>query len=346
MFAQKDFHKKLLSLLLALVVLASLPLAAFAEEAVRSYSDVPLGSWFYDSVDYLTALGVMSGVGGGKFDPNGKLTRAMTVAILYRINGCPDVSALDNPFEDVPAESWFEDAVKWAVNSKVTYGTGETSFSPTRSITREELACFVVRYAQSVKPDFATSGLQVACPMEEIREAVIAEGTSPFAVEAMSVMAKTTLYYGGAHEPLYPKRTATRAETASVFAALSVRLGIYPEPVKLISGEDCMDKQFDSETDGGVQTVTNEESVRILRNVFSSTSFELAEPADFAVYYRVYLWGNEYQLAKDKDASEVLKLILPDGTVRYLKPKEGHTMNSVFLGLELALQTQALDAEA
>lgn len=312
------FFARIIAVLLA-VLLAGMPLTVSAEGKTCVYSDVPFFSWYYDAVDYLTALGVMSGVGDGKFNPDGKLTRAMTVAILYRMNGSPDVSAHDNPFEDVPAGSWFEDAVKWAVADKVTYGTSDTAFSPERSITREELACFVVRYAESIHAEFLTDNLY-ADLSESIIRAILEEETSPFARDAMYTMIMEGLYHGRSGDDHYQsKETATRAETAVVFCKLGVLLYRYPDTLKLIAGEDCMEKHFDGEPESGIHEIGQPE-LGLIWGRLGKSRFMKVEPSSFTVYYRLSVWGTEYQFARTVSDSNVVKVIQADGSVQYMTP--------------------------
>lgn len=64
----------------------------------------------------------------------------------------PEVTA-ENPFTDVPADTWYTDAVIWASENGITAGTSETTFSPTNSLTREQLATFFYRFADFENPD-------------------------------------------------------------------------------------------------------------------------------------------------------------------------------------------------
>ena len=83
------------------------------------------------------------------FVPNASTTRAMMVTTLYRLAGSPEVTEKSS-FTDVPENTWYTDAVAWAVQNGVTEGTSEETFSPHENVTREQAATFLYRYATNV----------------------------------------------------------------------------------------------------------------------------------------------------------------------------------------------------
>lgn len=120
------------------------------------FADVPVGEWYKDAVDYVAERNLMKGVGDGtRFDPNGSMTRAMVVTVLYRLDGSPEVDG-DTPFTDLGAD-WYADAVAWAYESEVVTGTSPTTFSPDGNVTREQIATILYRYANYKKLDTSAS---------------------------------------------------------------------------------------------------------------------------------------------------------------------------------------------
>ena len=99
----------------------------------------------------------MNGVSTDSFDPQGNLTRAAIVTVLYRLEGSPMTAASDE-FYDVPAGQWYSDAVAWAVKYGITNGYGDGRFGPNDPITREQLATFLHRYAKSHNLNVSASG--------------------------------------------------------------------------------------------------------------------------------------------------------------------------------------------
>jgi len=108
------------------------------------YPDVAPSAWYYDAVSYVTETGLMNGV-GDMFDPNANMTRGMFVTMLYRLAGSPEVEA-STEFVDVGVNSWYHDAVVWAVAEGITTGTSSTTFAPAANMTRQEMATFIYRH--------------------------------------------------------------------------------------------------------------------------------------------------------------------------------------------------------
>ena len=140
--------KRLLSFFLAIVMTAALAAAIHAGAAKIVFSDVGADSWSAASIGYAVENGYMNGVGGGLFDPEGSLTRAMVATVLWRHEGSPVPSA-QSGFSDVPSEEWYTDAVAWARNAGVVKGLTETAFGPDEYITREQLATMLFRFSSS-----------------------------------------------------------------------------------------------------------------------------------------------------------------------------------------------------
>ena len=172
-----------------------------------SYNDVKAGDWYANAVNYVTLTGLMNGTGDG-FSPNLAINRGMMVTVLYRMAGSPEVTA-ENPFTDVPADTWYTDAVIWASENGITAGTSETTFSPTNSLTREQLATFFYRLADFENPD----------PIEitgDLTGFTDAGQVASYATDAMKWAIGEGLISGTTETTLSPKATATRAQVATI----------------------------------------------------------------------------------------------------------------------------------
>ena len=123
------------------------------------FKDVTTSDPYYGSVWYVNNHKplLMNGVSDDSFDPQGNLTRAAIVTVLYRLEGSPMTAASDE-FYDVPAGQWYSDAVAWAVKYGITNGYGDGRFGPNDPITREQLATFLHRYAKSHNLNVSASG--------------------------------------------------------------------------------------------------------------------------------------------------------------------------------------------
>ena len=115
----------------------------------NEFIDVPAGSYNYDAVLWAVENGITTGASASRFDPNGICTRAQAVAFLWRAAGSPKPETRTMPFTDVPAGSYYYDAVLWAVENGITKGTSETMFSPDATCTRAQIVAFLWRSEKS-----------------------------------------------------------------------------------------------------------------------------------------------------------------------------------------------------
>lgn len=133
-------------------VTVSVKFAAFGTPETMPFTDVTKEDKFYDAVYYCYVGKYMDGVSDTLFDPNGTLTRAMAVTILWRDAGEP-ADAAASGFADVASGSWYEKAVNWAVANKITNGKDATHFDPEGILTNEEAVVFLYREAGYFKDD-------------------------------------------------------------------------------------------------------------------------------------------------------------------------------------------------
>lgn len=136
----------------------------------RNFSDMPAPSWWsHAGLDYCVEHGILSGVGDGKISPSGLTTRAQFVQMLYSIEGKPAVSG-ELPFTDLP-EVWYRNAILWAYQTGVTSGTSDTTFSPYATVTRAQVATFLMKYAKAVcnvKPTWTPADLSKYPDVNEV----------------------------------------------------------------------------------------------------------------------------------------------------------------------------------
>ena len=113
------------------------------------FVDVATGSYYEDAVDWAVENGITTGVSANRFDPNGVCTRAQAVTFLWRAAGSPAPRSRTMPFTDVPAGSYYYDAVLWAVENGITKGTSDTTFSPNMTCSRAQIVAFLWRSEKS-----------------------------------------------------------------------------------------------------------------------------------------------------------------------------------------------------
>ena len=114
-----------------------------------SFTDVPEGSYYEDAVIWAVEKGVTGGTSPTTFTPDGICTRAQAVTFLWRAAGSPAPRSTAMDFADVPAGSYYYDAVLWAVENGITNGTSDTAFGPGQNCSRAQIVTFLYRAAGS-----------------------------------------------------------------------------------------------------------------------------------------------------------------------------------------------------
>ena len=109
-----------------------------------SFSDVPASAYYAKAVAWAVENGITTGTGDGMFSPDAVCTRAQAVTFLWRYEKAP-VASRSNPFTDFAADSYYADAVLWAVKEDISKGTTNTTFSPDADCTRAQIVTFLWR---------------------------------------------------------------------------------------------------------------------------------------------------------------------------------------------------------
>lgn len=183
--------------------------AKWTETPVSSlpFGDVKSADWFYNDVKYVYEKGMMAGTAADVFAPNTTTTRAMIVTILYRLEGSPAVTGT-SAFVDVPAGQWYTDAVNWAAANQIVKGTSATTFAPNDSITREQMAAILYRYAQYKGYD-VTKKADLSGYSDNGQ-------VSAYAKDALAWANAAKLINGVTNTTLAPQGNATRAQVSAI----------------------------------------------------------------------------------------------------------------------------------
>ncbi len=174
------------------------------------FTDVNESDWYFDDVKFVSENGLMVGTtdNGTVFSPDGTLTRAMLVTMLWRMAGSPTVEA-DIPYTDVSADTWYSEAVRWAASADVILGYGDGTFGPEDILTREQLAVILYRYEQHNGGGFKGMWM-FRLDYSDVPD------VSDWAYEAVCFLTMHDIYVVRENEQLAPKENALRAETAAV----------------------------------------------------------------------------------------------------------------------------------
>ena len=115
-------------------------------KAMSSFADVSTDAYYAKAVAWAVENGITTGTGDGKFSPDTTCTRAQSVTFLFRAIGKLVDSKAE--FSDVLTDSYYANAVAWAVVNGVTNGIGDGLFGPNNSCTRAQIVTFLFRAYQ------------------------------------------------------------------------------------------------------------------------------------------------------------------------------------------------------
>lgn len=191
--------KRLLALISALCLLTGPALAA------GNYPDVTGEEWFAPAVEAVTEKGIMTGLEGGIFGPDQPVTRATVITVLWRLEGSPKVS-VEVPFTDAEAD-WYAVPAAWAKGTGVAAGYADGSFGGRDLVTREQVACFLYRYAQYKEEPLAEGALGLFSDAADI---------SPWAEDAMRHAVGVGILQGDTRGLVNPGGCADRASLAAM----------------------------------------------------------------------------------------------------------------------------------
>ena len=163
-----------------------------------AFVDVPEGSYYEDAVDWAVENGITKGTDSTHFSPDGICTRAQAVTFLWRAAGCPAPKTNTMPFTDVPADSFYYDAVLWAVENDITKGTSDTTFSPGMTCSRAQIATLLWRSEKS--PAAGTVN-----PFTDVK-------TNAYYTDAVLWAVKEGITKGTSNTTFSPDADCTRAE--------------------------------------------------------------------------------------------------------------------------------------
>ena len=173
------------------------------------FTDVKSNDWYYSSVRYAYDNGLFSGVSHDSFGPGDSMDRSMLATVLYSLDGKP--AAGKSGFADVADGAWYADAVAWAAEHGIVSGVGGGAFTPGGTITREQLAVMLYRYAQYKGYDVSkTADLSGYADQDKL---------SDWAAQAVQWACGSGLMNGRSAAQLAPEGTLTRAEAATMLKA-------------------------------------------------------------------------------------------------------------------------------
>lgn len=168
----------------------------------KRFADVPAESWAADAAAFASARELFGGTGPDTFSPGAPMTRGMLTAVLHNLEGNP-VQAASVRFSDVEDGAWYAAGIRWAAACGIVDGYSGGLFGPGDTITREQLAVMLWRYAGRPAP----TRLRLDFPD--------ADQVSSWALDALCWAAEQGILNGRGNL-LAPSGFATRAEAAQM----------------------------------------------------------------------------------------------------------------------------------
>ena len=214
----------------------------------EKFTDVEIPSWYHEGVDFVVGGGYMVGTSGSTFSPATKVSRAMVLTTLYSMAGSPEVSGTCS-FADVPAGSYYEKPVIWAVENGITSGKSDDSFAPADLVTRQELVTFLYQFANCM-------GIDTTARYDSLASYEDADTLAAYAVQPMKWAVGNGIISGVDAAHLAPMLSSSRAQLAVMLMRLYTEiLGVFTLPVAELSGLKITPERVLMAT-GGAQELT------------------------------------------------------------------------------------------
>ena len=184
---------------------------------LHPFIDIFETDWYYNAVLFVYTEGLYQGTSANTFSPKLPMTRGMFVTLLHKVDGLPETGS-GGMFSDVTdASEYYYNAVTWANASGIVTGYPDGTFKPGDSITREQMAVTMYRYAGYKGHDMAVTGNEYDAFPDRVE-------VSDYAVDALRWAASKRVI-NGSDGMILPHNTATRAEVAQIVMNYIERIG-------------------------------------------------------------------------------------------------------------------------
>lgn len=182
------------------------------------FTDVPSTHWAHDSIEYVVEKDLFSGTSATTFSPEGTMTRAMLWMVLARMD---DVNTNASS-----GEAWYQPGLDWAVENGISDGT-----NPNNSITREQFASMLYRFAENAGEDITTD-------TSELNKFIDTINISSYALEPLAWAVENGIVSGTSSDTISPAGDATRAQVATMLMRYDMTFNDVGQPDKPDSGTD------------------------------------------------------------------------------------------------------------
>ena len=186
-------------------VLAKVEIPATISAPEEEFIDLGSTPWAQEAINNMAGLGLVNGVGGSKFAPTDSMTRGSLATVLFRLSqGKTDYAVT---FGDVAQGQYYTEGVAWAAKVGVVTGYSANTFAPNDTITREQLAVMLVRYAKLI-------GMDTTANKSALNTFADSFAVGSWAADGMAWCVENGILQGKGANHLDPSAKATRAEVA------------------------------------------------------------------------------------------------------------------------------------
>lgn len=188
-------------------------LASTKASAYEGFSDLKVNAWYRDGIEYVLKHGLMNGVSKTKFAPEGAVSRAAVVTVLWRMAGSPTAGDAIS-YTDVSWDAWYAEAICWATSAGIAGGYPDGRFGANDSVTREQLAAMLYHFAKVQGYDVSVGENTNILSYDD------AFSVSGYAIPALQWACGAGLLQGDGAK-LLPKNSTSRAQLAAILMRMA-----------------------------------------------------------------------------------------------------------------------------
>ena len=188
-------------------------LASTKASAYEGFSDLKVNAWYRDGIEYVLKHGLMNGVSKTKFAPEGAVSRAAVVTVLWRMAGSPTAGDAIS-YTDVSWDAWYAEAICWATSAGIAGGYPDGRFGANDSVTREQLAAMLYRFAKAQGYDVSVGEDTNILSYDD------AFSVSGYAIPALQWVCGAGLLQGDGAK-LLPQNSTSRAQLAAILMRMA-----------------------------------------------------------------------------------------------------------------------------
>ena len=188
-------------------------LASTKASAYEGFSDLKVNAWYRDGIEYVLKHGLMNGVSKTKFAPEGAVSRAAVITVLWRMAGSPAGNGTIR-YTDVSRGAWYAEAICWATSAGIAGGYPDGQFGANDPVTREQLAAMLYRFAKAQGYDVSVGEDTNILSYDD------AFSVSGYAIPALQWACGAGLIQGDGAK-LLPQNSTSRAQLAAILMRMA-----------------------------------------------------------------------------------------------------------------------------